>query len=724
MAVSFASGTITLANWGFGAGDIAVIAGAGRAVGNWLMAQRRDRALLDFFAVQPEDILQRKGLMDVVALHKRWDQKLVLLKNGRRHTITQPGGAVVENMDGFTWFMSLVVAKLDCTFASRVVRAVVSQFLAELVLDKTVGGADYLMQEAPQHIQGWRSNACVRSISQVAQFAWHRLARERAHLPGNIPEADSAEILRFLIWIAAGKNNKFVTFSTDVTSFARVLAELGLELLTSAATPGSYDENRLVVVLSTLIVPPAITYPAIREKRRGMRIPLNDLEECISLWPGNSNIRNKYRCIFRDGMQAASGVRLAVGRGNLFLDWSEEEARDVYYTIETPAKPNPGRVKDPGHFETLYLVLLAPTLQAAHAARKLTASWPSRAKEIIGTWLREMPLSNDNDNDIEHFDTASLAAITELEIFVLGYYYAVLAPLVDTSQNALQEAYGSWGWNDTQILKVAKRFTLSADPDHGGRYPRHQVLKLLGYFYAGADYTEQLLPLREGTVGVLGKLNLLTGSVMGGADTPDRVEKFWLLDIDPTCIPSNSHGIVSCGRQKNCLRKTPESCQPTSINLAEKNTPDADFTSHIEPDWEYDVQQVLVAYRHHGRIVHRLSPVDNDILVLNSWISPIESSQGEESTDTLQLALSVGLKEFYGGNVIRIGDLTSTQVHARLQSIQPNSVLDSPLVILTGSAPKARACIVGMYRGSGSVALRSNSLQKAAEDGAIVAIVV
>lgn len=71
MAVSFASGTITLANWGFGAGDIAVIAGAGRAVGNWLMPQRRDRALLDFFAVQPEDILQRKGLMDVVALHKR-----------------------------------------------------------------------------------------------------------------------------------------------------------------------------------------------------------------------------------------------------------------------------------------------------------------------------------------------------------------------------------------------------------------------------------------------------------------------------------------------------------------------------------------------------------------------------------------------------------------------------------------------------------------------------
>ena len=589
--------------------------------------------------------------------------------------------------------------------------------------DKTVGGADYLMQEVLQHIQGWRSTACVRSISQAAQLAWNRLARERAHLPGNIPEADSAEILRLLIWIAAGKNNKFVTSSTDVTSFTRVLAELGLELLASAPTPGSYDENRLVVVLSTLSVPPGITHPAIRETRRGMRIPLGDLEECISLWPGDSNIRNKYRYVFRNGMLAASGVRLAVAR-KLHPDWYEEETRDVYYTIETPAKPNPGRVKDPGQFEALYCLLLAPTPQAAHAARKLVASWPQRAKETVGFWLEEIPLSTENDNSIEHFDTPSLAALAQLEIFVLGYYYAVLAPLVDTSQTALQEAYGSWGWNDTQILKVARRFTLSVDHDHEGRYPRHQVLKLLGYFYAGADYTDQLVLLREGTVGVLGKLDVLTGSVMGGADTPDRVEKFWLLDIDPTCIPSDSRGIVNCGRQKNCLRKTPESCQPTSINLAEKNTPDEDFTSHIEPDWEHDVQKVLVAYRHHGRIVHRLSPVDNDILVINSWISPIESSQGEESTDTLQLAFRAGLKEFYGGNIIRNGDLTSTQVRASLQSIQPTSDLHTPLVILTGSAPKARACIVGMYRGSGSVALRSNSLQKAAEDDGKVAIVI
>jgi len=137
---------MTLASWGFGAGDIAVLAGAGRAVGTWLMSQRRDRALLEFPAVEPEDILQRRGLVDVVSLHQRWDQKLVLLKNGRRHTITQPGGAVIENMDSFTWFMSLLVAALDCTFDSRLARTIVSQFLAELITERLVGGIDYLTQ--------------------------------------------------------------------------------------------------------------------------------------------------------------------------------------------------------------------------------------------------------------------------------------------------------------------------------------------------------------------------------------------------------------------------------------------------------------------------------------------------------------------------------------------------------------------------------------------------
>jgi len=77
MALSFASGTMPLASW---AGDIAVFAGAGRTIRTWPMSQRKERALLEFLTVEPEDLLRRRGLVNVISLHQRWDQMLVLSK--------------------------------------------------------------------------------------------------------------------------------------------------------------------------------------------------------------------------------------------------------------------------------------------------------------------------------------------------------------------------------------------------------------------------------------------------------------------------------------------------------------------------------------------------------------------------------------------------------------------------------------------------------------------
>lgn len=92
MALTFASGSLTLVNWEFGVGDIAALAGAGRNVGNWVMAQTRDRNLVDFLKVDIDTIITRKGFIDVVELHKRWDRKLTLFQNGRPNTLEHPGG--------------------------------------------------------------------------------------------------------------------------------------------------------------------------------------------------------------------------------------------------------------------------------------------------------------------------------------------------------------------------------------------------------------------------------------------------------------------------------------------------------------------------------------------------------------------------------------------------------------------------------------------------------
>lgn len=103
MSLVWATGSSTLAQWGFSAGDIPAIAGAGRSVGTWLMAQSKDRMLLDLLQTETHDVIKRRGLIDRFALHERWDTGLILLQNGRRRIIEPAGGTTIKNMDKFTW---------------------------------------------------------------------------------------------------------------------------------------------------------------------------------------------------------------------------------------------------------------------------------------------------------------------------------------------------------------------------------------------------------------------------------------------------------------------------------------------------------------------------------------------------------------------------------------------------------------------------------------------
>lgn len=103
MAVSFASNSFQLANWGFSVGDIAALSGAGRAVITWLTAAHRDRGLLDFLNTSTSDIGLRRGLVSPEALNQRWGRELSLLHNGRRRDYRSNNpDERVENLDRFT----------------------------------------------------------------------------------------------------------------------------------------------------------------------------------------------------------------------------------------------------------------------------------------------------------------------------------------------------------------------------------------------------------------------------------------------------------------------------------------------------------------------------------------------------------------------------------------------------------------------------------------------
>jgi hypothetical protein len=71
-------------------------------------------------------------LFEVADIHKRWDQKIHLFKNSQRSSFQVGGGTaipVIQQMDRFTWFMTMCTAALDAAMQKTVQRQVLIKFL-------------------------------------------------------------------------------------------------------------------------------------------------------------------------------------------------------------------------------------------------------------------------------------------------------------------------------------------------------------------------------------------------------------------------------------------------------------------------------------------------------------------------------------------------------------------------------------------------------------------
>jgi hypothetical protein len=71
-------------------------------------------------------------------------------------------------MGRFTWTMTLITAALDAAMQKSTMHELLVRFLLKIFEDNK-SGEEFLKNEAAQHIQGWLSAACVRSIALRAR---------------------------------------------------------------------------------------------------------------------------------------------------------------------------------------------------------------------------------------------------------------------------------------------------------------------------------------------------------------------------------------------------------------------------------------------------------------------------------------------------------------------------------------------------------------------------
>lgn len=694
MSLAWNTSSSTLAQWGFSAGDIAAIAGAGRSVGTWLMAQSKDRMLFDFLQTDTNDVIKRKGLLDRVALHERWDTRLFLLQNGRRHVVEPVVGKAVENMDTFTWLMTLFVASLDAALSVSNVRKVMREFLI-MLFSEHVDGLDYLLHELPRHVEGWMSIAITRNIAARAREEWFTLANRGVHEPGLIPTGDVGEIVRLLHWISTSREQKFLTSSGDAYALSIVLRTIGIDLLSTGGAASEQDENRLVVCLVTDPISTSSKGQFQRlNERTGMRVPLQCMEECVSVWPGTPAENNDRRGVFNDGARAAEGLILHAGK-----PYREKNGAIVLWYQVTGCWEDSDR-----RIDTLVHRLAKELFPVT--TRGVETCLRSVAEDLKDAGLLE-ELGGDFGPIVQHI-AKNPATLVRLQTFVMGYYYYLLNPLLDVAQLSIPQAVGSWSWSDirmvTQVGTILSKCRLNAvaRPGQGGRYfYKHGIMRLLAMFFAGAE-EEQIDLIVSGVVGVHGKLSLLNASLFGDIDTCHKAGTFFLMDIDPTCIPSTSRGIVTSSQRRD--RVEPSVIDSSGIETCDMNDighQNFDLTSHIEPDWDHDIQMTTVVFRYQGRFVRRVNPSDCEYAISEDSTVSLTYSFIVESqvVETLAHESLVRVRD------PRSHDYTSGFIPGPIPGKEGFDQMGPPTLISTGRLGKFRTCLRTWYWHNGFHAL-------------------
>jgi hypothetical protein len=201
--------------------------------------------------------------------------------------------------------------------------------------------------------------------------------KQGKHLLGNIPDSDSSEIERMILWVITGQDNLMVTTSKDVYCLAEILAMIGLgdQLKTSTDIRSDCDKSQMLFVLDISDIPvhnPILSSIKKLELRHGMRIPLDLMEEFVSLWGGDVR-GNQRRDIFSSGMRASQGVRLVAALKSQTLYAMDEDLLDVYYIVEKEASAELPRM-ELDVYRLLDVFCLASTPGTAAGLRKLVGS--------------------------------------------------------------------------------------------------------------------------------------------------------------------------------------------------------------------------------------------------------------------------------------------------------------------------------------------------------------
>ena len=343
MSVQISTGANQVLSLGVSLGDLAVAFRHGHSIGNWLRAAKLDEELFESLMEKHEALLQRRGVINVVQMKKRWSQLDFIYEGNLVHSPREakPLEGRCQDLSEFSWLMVTVITALIITLPSSTIKSLLVEVFTEILDgDDDVRGA--LRVQLPTNIQAWRSVGIVRgmrdSTSACLKRSQYELVGDRA-----IPQLNSAEqeeMGSFLVWLMADKGNELNIISPTVYSIAESMRKAGVHLNTGEER--RYESEPVVKwVKSSEPVdifkdPMEMADPFHATKGRLTRaqqisFPVGHPENMIDTIPAKRDVLNRMEMLWTMGSKAAAKMRLKP-TSEPTLPFSPDS--DIHYILE------------------------------------------------------------------------------------------------------------------------------------------------------------------------------------------------------------------------------------------------------------------------------------------------------------------------------------------------------------------------------------------------------
>lgn len=699
MSLQITAGAKSLLSIGVSLGDLAVIISHGRKIGNWLRAAPLDAELFESIEENPEALLRRRGLINVVQMKKRWSQLDFIYEGKIRGSSAQSKVPEGQDLTEFSWLMVAVVTALDITLpASTIKTLLVEVFTSILEGDERM--KESLRVQLPTNIEAWRSVGCVRGmVTQTSisiRQSHSQLVRDRVILELN--SAEQEEMKSFLVWLMADQGCDLRVVSATVFSIAESMSKAGVHLRTSGKR--RYESEPIVTYVKSPGPIDAFKDPLEMEDpfhtRRNLQLraqqvsyPRNHPEAMVDATPLRREVLNQMDRFWTMGTQAAEKMRL-VPTPEPKLPFGPES--DIYYVLDVndPTRNKFGAmlsmIADHGFPVATHSILFAlEKLTQGLESERLQWLHAHTARDYL---QRETGRPSQNPGNMELW--------VKYQALVFGFYYKLLEPLI-SFEKAHQDVFfrGLWGYGSTTFLGMCAHFAWTIQESRS--VSRTQVLYMLATMYDGRQKPYSQTTSSAGLVGILGTISVLALPLLHPTDVPKEIARFAIVDLPVVDLMSDSRELYSRQYQSIDFMKVAE--PPIQITPRE---PKKTWSVHAKLGnlFGEGSSDIMMAARCDGKLVGWFGPLAADFTFLSSCYQDRRHANEKDFEDD----------SIINGHEVQDEHWQSDQV---LRPLQQESI-DQILVIHSRGSAMLRYAATGFYANAGEeIAIASDDVSAA-----------